>query len=272
MEEDRPRRIRRAWFAGPPTIAVLAFAGAIGVGSANDRAVVWCGWFLAVVLLGAVVWWGRLTLGASAAPLSWWKTPAVLSGLAVLGSCAAAVRDGMLAWHSTDFETVGPDGTTYVLLSHGFMDADLVLTRRTWSVGVGAGYDVLARLYSEPALRPRVAWPSGLAREGLIVRDGCVAAYSGCGILVASTAGGAAPSSPFCLIGPDDRPDESDVDSIVDAIGEAVQAHDWRDDLPTDAGLVEALASQNPHVRDAAARLVRAGGAQRYPQATKFLR
>ena len=80
-------------------------------------------------------------------------------------------------------------------------------------------------------------------------------------------------SSPFFLVGPQDHPDVGDVDAIVDAYATAADrpGHRALDDLPTDAGLVEALASTNGGVRAAAERLVRAGGMRAYPAATARL-
>jgi hypothetical protein len=82
--------------------------------------------------------------------------------------------------------------------------------------------------------------------------------------------------APFFLLEPGDALVEADVAALEAAIAEVVSDtgdRGWaRGSLPSDAGLVVALESPNAGVREAAARLVRAGGATLYPQATARLR
>lgn len=72
--------------------------------------------------------------------------------------------------------------------------------------------------------------------------------------------------SPFVLLGPFDEGDESDLHALETSLrrGGAFLPPDER-------RLLEALGASNPWVRDAARRLIRAGGPVLYPHATKRL-
>jgi hypothetical protein len=75
--------------------------------------------------------------------------------------------------------------------------------------------------------------------------------------------------APFVLLDADDIGDEADLAAVITAIEERLE-HEYRW-APGERALLEALDSPNAWVRDGARRLVRAGGATLYPEATKRL-
>jgi hypothetical protein len=255
---------RRLWLAAPAASALLFMALALGRGESRDgRIVLWSGWFVAGGLLVASGWWALLVGRCPPARHVVERAPAILSAWCILGSCAGTMP-AWFGWKEYG-ALVAPDGATYVQLGRGFLDSDWALARRSVNLGFVATYDVLASTRNDHGAGPRLVRPLGTAVDRLVARGDCVALFwSEGGALVASTAASLRPS-PFALVGPDDDIDAPSVDSLAEEISESRAP----DDLPTDESLVEALASPNPHIRDAAARLVHAGGATTYPEATK---
>lgn len=77
--------------------------------------------------------------------------------------------------------------------------------------------------------------------------------------------------SPFRLLGATSPGDEGDLAAIEARVRDPLRDPSSAGGLPTETSLLDALGSPNPWIRTAARRIVEAGGAEMYPEATRRL-
>lgn len=176
-----------------------------------------------------------------------------------------------------------------VHLTRGFKDVEHAVAVPLQEGLFSTTYRVAAIQWEDLPAGWRLVRPEGgVDGPGVYVRDGrVVVLYAGdpppCAFVVSerdfrhalesgTRARAESSRGPFILVGPNDEPRGSDVASLTIAIRDAVGRGTWDPALPTDDELLAALRSPNRRTSEAAAHLVLAGGAERYPGATEALR
>jgi hypothetical protein len=179
----------------------------------------------------------------------------------------------------------GPDGREYVVIS-GWSSTGIgrvsrqTFGRSTIEVLVTAGTDS-PRHYA--ALVRRADAPDAplcFSPDGLVVDDHGAHTYAAAALDGSRTFAGFRihDLSPFILLDATQKGRDADVDSIVRCLKpNAVELSgpdpvgDARSGVPSEESLLSALGSPNAWIRDAARRIVEAGGEALYPQATRRL-
>lgn len=206
-----------------------------------------------------------------------------------------------LEWHLYA-ERVGPDSRTCGVLISGFTDNDVMLVRETrrgvFSTTyeelapprrVGTGFTIVIRPNRPDSEHTEVSFGANGFVLG-VSQNVCWAAWDGVHSRTL-TKEEIRRMSPFVLLGDADAGREDDLQYIVSVVrpegpnapSEAAEAPrpqrhradaednvEWRGVPPEDA-VFEALDSPNPWIRSAARRIVEAGGAEMYPEATRKL-
>jgi len=289
MNRDTARNL---WLLGPLAVGILA-AAPFWYPRTDDagEVIVWRVTLFSWLSIASCLWAATLagvsiSTKARRRPL-YCGVAVVLAVGSLVGLCFLQIL-GSLDWQ-LDRRAAGVG--EYAILRTGWLDPNIAVARRMGDWRVAESYRVLAANESaswNATLWPRIVRPAGSKPTSLVVHNECVALLSASPARCVCAAradgrtlvdfdyshpGSRQPRlalSPFFLVGPDEELDESDVTELASAMTAAAQSRGHRpEDLPTDAGLVEALESPNARVRAAAQRLVRAGGALDYPKATE---
>ncbi len=232
-----------------------------------------------------------------------WVPGPLLAQFGFLATGALWFAGGMLLqnnWHIAA-ERVALDGRRYAVLSRAMLDdfeevlcrpsePDLLRTRYDALVSVG-----VPGLRTASMIRPGTDGAANLSfgADGhtAAVRDGACRWLYDARDGTALSGDDLARVSPFVLLGDSTPGSEDDLASIATRIAHPDQGDDPKVrfllahpdaagagkvnhfdeyvDLPTEASLLAALDSANPWIRSAAKRLVEAGGADTYPEATQ---
>lgn len=229
----------------------------------------------------ALVLWGRRGRG-SARP-----HPAAVAALFVVGALALAGRCAYRAWEIPRTATLGPDvtapeGTPYrTFRTHWPGVVEHALVRPVASWWTHETLEIVATTatpgdddgFSVRLVRPRSAAGTHPVAGAPVVHEGWVLVFDddGACVLAHRPARGTSLQrvalttlSPFLLLGADEAGCEQDLLAVEEAV-RAQRTH------PADRTLARELDSGNAWVRTAARRLVRAGGPELYPEATKRL-
>lgn len=185
-------------------------------------------------------------------------------------------------------EIDGPDGRRYALLDHSFLQGQTtVLAQRRSASFASRTFEVLVVGHTDsPREFASVVRPEGGPLRNVYVSpDGVVVGLWGTSAYVAAEVHGGSTwagmtigeLSPFLLLGTDDRGRDADLAAIAADVASGcafrMEHPDWPMDhaegVPTEASLLDALGHANPWVRAAARRIIEAGGAEMYPEATK---
>jgi hypothetical protein len=296
--QDTPRR---SWPRSVATFAALLVPSVLGVGStllfgvAETREgpdgprmlLLWREFLWAVPAIAAVVTgvalfvWARW--GRKSAPSR--RSAGLANKLALLltlvAYCGGRALGSWTDWGVTHAVTA-PDGARYRLGFAWWSVAILRETEETW-YGTRLRVEAVGRTDS-PRRQAVVIRPRGAAEPAIwFTADGWLLETNGNrGRLAFDPRTGReltmedlAEVSPFALLGPNDTGTEEDLVRLEDALRELPPPQDIGPPgeivAPREKLLLDALDSPNPWVRDAARRLVRAGGAELYPEATKRL-
>jgi hypothetical protein len=225
-------------------------------------------WFVpaSVVLLIALGAWKRR-----------WFPPPGAGALALFVGCGGVFWMGA---RKLSDGVMGPDGATYVFFHHQIMQGRSAYLGRVVSLGPfwrtvqpiesheGEFRSVGAHVFRPTGVPEYATWVA-------ITEDGFVLGIEGdfacrqarVGSDESVPRGTIEQLSPFAALGVSGVGDEREVERDIRSIREGRQTSAW----PTDAHLSAALDSVNPWVRGAARRIVEAGGADIYPEATKRL-
>jgi hypothetical protein len=238
--------------------------------------------------LGLTSLFSAATLLVASATSPTRSPPLVLSCIVAVG-CSFVVVVALFSplfdrWSASAPRT-GPDGREYVALA-GFWTtgigrvADRTLGRTTIDVLVTAGTD--SPRACAALVRPATAPDSTLyfSPDGLVVEDHGAHTYAAVALDGSRTFGrrNIQDLSPFVLLDATTNGLDTDVESIAAYVKQHASKvtrpdapADAQSEIPSEASLLAALDSANPWVRAAARRIVEAGGAAMYPEATRRL-
>jgi hypothetical protein len=296
--QDTPRR---SWPRSVATFAALLVPSVLGVGStllfgveeiregrgSPRELILWHDGLWALPAIGAVITGVALLLwamsgrrpGLSRRSAAFANMAALL--LTLVAYCGGRALGGWNDWRVT-YAVTAPDGARYRLGFAWWSVAILRDTEETW-YGTRLRVEAVGRTDS-PRREAVVIRPRGTAEPAIwFTADGWLLETNGNrGRLAFDPRTGReitmedlAEVSPFALLGPNDTGTEEDLVRLEDALRELPPPEDIGPPgeivAPREKLLLDALDSPNPWVRDAARRLVRAGGATLYPAATKRL-
>jgi hypothetical protein len=214
-----------------------------------------------------------------------WAILSLIGVVAVGSLCCVGVLGGGFDEQSTSPAITGPDGREYIVVSGWWSTGIGRVTHRTFGrstidVLVTAGTDS-PRHYAaliRPADAPDA--PLRFSPDGLVVADDGAHTYAAVAMDGSREFAGSKiyDLSPFVLLDATRKGRDADVDSIVRylkpnaaALNGPDPVGDARSGVPSEESLLSALDSPNPWVRGAARRIVEAGSAKLYPEATKRL-
>lgn len=275
---------RNLWAVGPVALLLLTAECAGDTPAPGNGRALWSSRFLWTTGWVAATWWlGLVALRIASGPRRGPNFAALaLSGFGLLFLAPFSWVNSARAWREMT-SAASPSGTQFALLRWGSGDGNAyALARRRSDWGAFAVYEFLAKVSPSGRGGTALVRPTRATDLSIAFSRPWVAAFVGrCSLLAAEDAPPIAPiaswdddydvprrektplegPSPFAFVGPTDDVRDSDVDDLLAL---------WA--LPNERQLLDALDSRNPHVRDAAARIVRVGGPGRYPAATEKLR
>jgi hypothetical protein len=301
---QRPRFVRYAWLLIP-----MGLVGAVTTVRSNGDVYGPTGIERIVVIDGALLLWlfGAAVASLVALCVAGWFRPArfphpgVSALLGIATTCGGLALLGLLglaslsSWNASS-PVVGPDGHEYAALAMWESAAvgrvvGRSLARTEYDVLVCVGTD-WPRRYAA-LVRPAQEANGALhfSPDGLVVLDHGGIAYAAARLDGSRKfdSQNIQSLSPFVLLDATTKGRDADVEGIAwdvrntasDAarkdkavLADPVTNAMWPEDrsgVPTEASLLDALDHANPWVRDAARRIVEAGGAEMYPKATKRL-
>jgi hypothetical protein len=214
-----------------------------------------------------------------------WFPPPISVLVALFFGCGPAICIGARRLSASE---TGEDGRAYAFFHQSFFQGRTAFIGRVTESGrftrtlevVWPDYEfgfTAARIV-RPANDPSDDTRVRVTRDGLVLGLIGPNAYAAVrsGETTAFTSDEVKKLSPFVLLDDTSKGLDSDVDGIVDHVRWVLRVFGKsgggdEDDVPGEASLLAALDSPNPWIRAATKRIVEAGGAKEYPEATKRL-